>query len=125
MGNLYAERVNGLIKNDYLKYWKPKNYEELKLQTSRAVNNYNKKNHSALKTSPVDFEYNLLTNQQELTKEKKKQKKEKSTTIIKFENLSKKRQPYSGIDNRQTWNLKLETRNFHFILSFLQLPFPI
>lgn len=40
--NPHAERVNGTIKNGYVKYWEPKTYQELVASVDRAVNNYNK-----------------------------------------------------------------------------------
>ena len=41
--NAYAERINRTIKEEYLNYWKPKNFFELKEMMSRAVNHYNEK----------------------------------------------------------------------------------
>ena len=40
--NPYAERVNGTIKNQYLKGYAPSGYASLVVMTKRAVNNYNK-----------------------------------------------------------------------------------
>ena len=81
--NPLAERVNGLIKNDYLIHYGPRSFEDLLTQTARAVYNYNFKRHSALDTSPNVFEA-LSTYEQQLTKEKKKQKKKKSIQINNF-----------------------------------------
>lgn len=39
--NAYAERINRTIKEEYLSYWKPKNFKELKGCLKRAVYNYN------------------------------------------------------------------------------------
>jgi putative transposase len=39
--NAYAERINNTIKNEYLKYWKQTTFGQLKIQVSKAVNNYN------------------------------------------------------------------------------------
>ena len=39
--NAYAERINRTIKEEYLSYWKPKNFKELKGCLKRAVDNYN------------------------------------------------------------------------------------
>jgi hypothetical protein len=61
--NAYAERINGTIKNEYLKYWEPKNLEELQLMLRKAVNHYNNKRvHNNLpdRMSPVQFEKSLL-----------------------------------------------------------------
>lgn len=55
--NTHIERVNGIIKNNYLVHWKPKNLSDLKRLTTRAVNNYNNCPHSSLdQLSPNDFE---------------------------------------------------------------------
>lgn len=55
--NSNAERLNGLIKNDYLVYYAPQNFMELQGELKRAVRNYNLKPHSDLgKLSPTDFE---------------------------------------------------------------------
>lgn len=63
--NAYAERINKTIKEEYLDYWKPKTFEQLKRQTTKAVWNYNnKRNHNNLKKlSPVDFEIKWLNNE--------------------------------------------------------------
>lgn len=62
-----AERINGIIKNNYLRYWAIKNYEDLIINVDRAVSLYNeKKPHKALKRMPpVNFEKNLLNLQKE------------------------------------------------------------
>ena len=86
--NPHAERVNGLIKNDYIIHYGPQSIEELRVQTKRAVDNYNLKRHSALKASPLVFEQ-LLTNPQLLTKEKKDQKKKRLHQINSFVKPSK------------------------------------
>jgi len=39
--NAYAERINGIIKNEYLAGWKPKTYPQLKRQVDKAASNYN------------------------------------------------------------------------------------
>ena len=58
--NPYAERLNGTIKNDYLIYYKPRTFQELKTQLDRAVANYNYfRPHSSLKQmTPANFEAN-------------------------------------------------------------------
>ena len=61
--NAYAERINGTIKNEYLKYWGPKNYRELKSMLCKAVDHYNNKrihNNLPVGMSPVQFEKSLL-----------------------------------------------------------------
>lgn len=59
--NAYAERINKTIKEEYLNYWKPQDFAQLKKFLSKAVFNYNhKRHHNHLgKVSPVDFEKNL------------------------------------------------------------------
>jgi len=41
--NAYAERINGIIKNEYLRYWKIENINQLRRKTNKAVNHYNSK----------------------------------------------------------------------------------
>lgn len=62
--NAYAERVNGIVKNEYLKHWDIKDFKDLKRKLDKAVNHYNeKRTHDSLpdKLSPVNFERQLLT----------------------------------------------------------------
>ena len=82
--NAHAERLNGIIKNSYLKYYQPFDYKGLTIQLTRAVNNYNQtKPHSALNgCSPDYFEQIQL-----LCTEKEFVIKEKN--LIKNENLLK------------------------------------
>ena len=56
--NPYAERINGTIKNQYLKGYNPQNYSELVSMTQRAVQNYNHvRPHQSLgKLTPAAFE---------------------------------------------------------------------
>jgi putative transposase len=55
--NAYAERLNGLIKNDYLQHYHPIDFKQLQKQLARAVKNYNSKPHSQLKRlSPIEHE---------------------------------------------------------------------
>lgn len=55
--NTHIERVNGIIKNNYLVHWYPKDLHDLKRKTTMAVNNYNNCPHSSLhKLSPNKFE---------------------------------------------------------------------
>ena len=56
--NAYAERINGIIKNEDLKRWKIKDINELKRKVKKAVNNYNTKRlHRAfdMKYTPMGF----------------------------------------------------------------------
>lgn len=59
--NAYAERINRTIKEEYLDYWKPKDYKELKTMTKKAVGNYNSKRiHNNLdRNTPKNFEENF------------------------------------------------------------------
>ena len=59
--NTQMERLNGIIKNDYLVHWQPRTYNQLVRLTKQAVQNYNQCPHHALNMmSPVDFEQHLL-----------------------------------------------------------------
>jgi hypothetical protein len=61
--NAYAERINGTIKNDYLKHWDIKSFKNLQLKVRKAVNHYNtKRKHDSLPngTTPVQFEKTLV-----------------------------------------------------------------
>ena len=62
--NAYAERINKTIKEEYLDYWKAKNYEQLKAQVDKAVYQYNnvRPHNNIGKLSPVNFEENWLNN---------------------------------------------------------------
>ena len=55
--NAYAERINQTIKNEYLYYWKPRNYIELQRMVKKAVFHYNNKRaHNHLnKMKPMEF----------------------------------------------------------------------
>jgi len=62
--NAYAERVNGIIKNEYLKRWDIKSYADLKQKLKQAVDHYNEKRiHYSLpdKLTPNKFERLLKT----------------------------------------------------------------
>jgi len=62
--NAYAERINGTIKNEYLKRWKIESFSDLKRKLNKAVKHYNeKRSHSSLlrELSPVDFNKYLLS----------------------------------------------------------------
>ena len=62
--NAYAERINKTIKEEYIDYWKPTNYEQLKKMIDKAVNQYNNKRpHNYIgKLSPINFEDNWYNN---------------------------------------------------------------
>jgi putative transposase len=55
--NAHCERVNGTIKNDYLRRWHITSEKGLFSAVKRAVNNYNNRNHLGLpKMTPIQFE---------------------------------------------------------------------
>ncbi len=58
-----AERINGIIKNNYLIHYPIKTFEQLKIMLDRSVSLYNKdKPHKALRyLSPIDYENKLLS----------------------------------------------------------------
>lgn len=58
--NTIMERLNGIIKNDYLIHWAPKSFAQLKRLLKKAVNNYNNCPHGSLgMLSPIQFEEKL------------------------------------------------------------------
>lgn len=61
--NAYAERINKTIKEEYIRLWNPKTYDQLKKQIRKAVSHYNNKRpHDHLnRLTPVDFERRCLT----------------------------------------------------------------
>jgi hypothetical protein len=61
--NPYAERINGIIKNEYLKHWEIRDLKELKKKVSKAVKHYNTKRlHRAfkMKHTPMGFYQKLV-----------------------------------------------------------------
>lgn len=84
--NPHAERLNGIIKNSYLRLYIPQNFKELNIQLSRAVEKYNQeKPHKALNyRSPNNFESQILlsTENQLINKRKKVTKKENLMMVI-------------------------------------------
>lgn len=56
--NPNAERLNGVIKNNYIRHYAPINYDQLVKKTAKAIKMYNtQKPHSSLnKMNPVEFE---------------------------------------------------------------------
>src|SRR5690606_26532065 len=61
-----SERLNGIIKNNYLKHWRIEIFQELKKSVDRAVQLYNyEKPHKGLdRKTPVEFEKEILFLQQ-------------------------------------------------------------
>jgi len=60
--NAYAERLNGIIKNEYLKYKEMASLKDLKRELKKAVKHYNeKRTHINLdKLNPVDYEMKMV-----------------------------------------------------------------
>lgn len=61
--NAFAERVNGIIKNEYLKRWRIIDEQDLRRKTKKAVDHYNqKRKHRGykMKFSPMEFYQNWL-----------------------------------------------------------------
>jgi len=57
--NAYAERINGTIKNEYLKAWEINSFAQLKRKLKKAVENYNgirPHDHLPNRMTPIDFE---------------------------------------------------------------------
>jgi transposase InsO family protein len=56
--NAYAERINGIIKNEYLIHWALSSYQQLRRATQKAVTDYNtKRHHGELeRQTPAAFE---------------------------------------------------------------------
>jgi transposase-like protein len=56
--NAYAERINRTIKEEYLDYWNPKTFDQLKKCVKKAVNHYNniRPHNNIGKLSPMEFE---------------------------------------------------------------------
>lgn len=64
--NAYAERINGIIKNEYLAYWSIPDFATLKRKLKDAVKHYNNKRihrHLPMKLSPVQFEEQWINSQ--------------------------------------------------------------
>jgi putative transposase len=78
--NPHAERINGIIKNDYLAGYGPSNLSELETMTGKAVSKYNsEKPHGSLgNISPNNFERSIHTIINMPSKRKKVAKKEKT-----------------------------------------------
>lgn len=57
--NAFAERINGIIKNEYLHYRRPQDMRQLKRHTRQAVSDYNRVRHhrSLGRISPLDYEH--------------------------------------------------------------------
>lgn len=78
--NSKAERINGVIKNGYLKYWSINSIADLTKSVDRAVKSYNSgKPHSSLKLeTPLNFEKKLFSLQSQNRPKMKNSSKERS-----------------------------------------------
>ena len=79
--NPHAERLNGIIKNNYVYPYNPKSFQQLVRMTTKAVKMYNQqKPHRALqKRSPDQFEMDI-NKKDGFQQKKKRSKKRKATT---------------------------------------------
>jgi transposase InsO family protein len=66
--NAHAERINGTIKNDYLVYYSPQNYNQLITMTTKAVMKYNyERPHQSLgNVSPNQYEKKVEASKEKL-----------------------------------------------------------
>lgn len=92
--NAFAERINGIIKNNYLIHKPINSFEDLVKEVDRSVELYNTdKPHSSLqKKTPIEFEKNYLCDKQKADDEKVSQKIESLSrrTISVLGNRNKK-----------------------------------
>lgn len=80
--NAFAERINGIIKNEYLIPWAVSSFAQLKTRTRMAVSDYNTKRHhrSLGKCSPAEYEKTYW----QLSKERRKQEVIRSENTPEF-----------------------------------------
>jgi|SRR5690554_6254820 len=66
--NPNAERLNGIIKNNYLRHYAPNNFQQLVMMTEKAVRMYNtQKPHGAInKMTPMAFEKTEYTHTEKI-----------------------------------------------------------
>lgn len=60
--NAHCERVNGTIKNEYLKRYNIKNFKQLEIKIAKAVENYNNRKHNSIDMTPNEFEKMIKEN---------------------------------------------------------------
>ena len=86
--NAHAERINGIIKNDYIKYYAPENFRQLVKMLNKAVCNYNtgRPHQSLAGLTPEEFEQkgNGYTQKIKILTKEKSSKKEKYNGNNKF-----------------------------------------
>ena len=103
--NTSMERLNGIIKNDYLIHWNPKSLRQLKCFLDKAVKNYNNCPHGQLAMmTPIRYEENLKnvplsqrTKLKVFTLKRNKNLRDPNQLQISFDNLfvNQKGQPVS------------------------------
>jgi hypothetical protein len=100
--NAHAERINGTIKNQYLKGYHPQNYLSLVKMTQRAVNNYNfiRPHQSLKKMPPATFEKILPAGGSSLSND----------NFCIFSNPSQQHQKNHHLTTRPILNLKEEIK---------------
>lgn len=99
--NAYAERINGIIKNEYLQYWSIDSFEDLKSSVKKAVKHYNEKRihrHLPNKLSPIEFE----------------EKWNKSTDLQKHRELIHQSNNFVIRSKQKTFFNQIETANGNF-----------
>lgn len=57
--NAHAERVNGTIKNDYLRHWPLRRKQDFDAMVGKATERYNDRLHDSLSMTPADYEVYL------------------------------------------------------------------
>jgi len=106
MENAFAERVNGIIKNEYLKLWNITCLSELQKRLKQAVDHYNHKRiHNSLpdRISPSQFEDGLIN----ITK-----RKHILIYSLNYENMKELRKQYTTFDNNiDNWHCPLLIEN--------------
>jgi putative transposase len=102
-----AERLNGIIKNNYLRHRNINSFEKLLKEVDRAVLMYNhEKPHIELtRKSPIQFENNLLYLNRQETAKMTKSFDAKSTKSLLFEGIEpSKRQGKKAAQNRNVFS---------------------
>ena len=81
--NAHAERVNGIIKNDYLFPYGPENFPQLRAMTNQAIFRYNyQRPHRSLgKISPDEFEKSAPLKKYPLSFKKKKSSNKRKNAL--------------------------------------------
>jgi len=106
MENPFAERVNGIIKNEYLKLWNIKTFGELKTKVKKAVKHYNNKRiHNSLpkRMTPSQFENNLANTAK---------RRNQLTYSFNYPNMNELKKQYSNFEtNFDNWHCPILIKN--------------